>query len=59
MEKLVIDEGGFFMTRLNTEYLAKLQKSHLKRAKLSTDMAVFKEELQINKASQKELDEVE
>ena len=45
------------MTRLNTEYIAKLQNSHLRRAKLSTDIAIFKEELQIQKALKKELDE--
>lgn len=47
------------MTRLKTEYIAKLQNSHLKRTKLSTDIAVFKEEIQIRKALQKELDEIE
>jgi len=47
------------MTRLNTEYVAKLRNSHLKRAKLSTDIAVFKEEMQIRKALEKELDELE
>jgi len=59
LAKLVIDEGGFFMTRINTEYRAKLQNSHLNRAKLSTDIAVFKEEVEIRKALQKELDELE
>ena len=44
------------MTRLNTEYVAKLQNSHLRRAKLSTDIAIFKEEMQIRKALKKELD---
>jgi len=48
-----------FMTRISTEYRAKLQNSHLNRAKLSTDIAVFKEELEIRKALQKELDELE
>ena len=47
------------MTRINTEYRAKLQNSHLKRAKLSTDIAVFKEEMENRKALQKELDELE
>ena len=47
------------MTRLNTEYLAKLKNSHLDRAKLITDIAVFKEEMQIRNALQKELDELE
>jgi len=47
------------MTRLNTEYIAKMQNSHLRRAKLSTDIAIFKEEIQIRKALQKELDELE
>ena len=47
------------MTRLNTEYIAKLQHAHFRRAKLSTDLAIFKEELQIRKALQKELDETD
>ena len=47
------------MTRLNTEYIAKLQNAHFKRAKLVTDLAIFKDELQIRKALQKELDETE
>ena len=47
------------MTRLNTEYLAKLQSVHLKRAKISTDLAIFKDQLQIRKALQKELDEMD
>lgn len=46
------------MPRLNTEYMVKMQNSHLKRAKLSTDIAVFKEELQIRKGLQKDLDEL-
>jgi len=59
LEKLVIEKGGFLMTRLNTEYIAKMRNSHLRRAKLSTDIAVFKEEMQIRKALQKELDELD
>jgi len=59
LAKLVITKGGFFMTRLNTEYLAKLQSVHLKRAKISTDLAIFKDQLQIRKALQKELDEMD
>jgi len=47
------------MTRLNTEYLAKLKNVHLDRAKLRTDIAIFKEELQIQQALQKELDEMD
>jgi len=47
------------MTRINTEYIAKLQNSHLQRAKLRTDIAIFKEELQIRNALEKELDEME
>jgi len=47
------------MTRLNTEYIAKLQHAHFRRAKLNTDLAIFKDELLIRKALQKELDESE
>ena len=47
------------MTRLNTEYIAKLQHLNEKRAKLRTDVSIFKEELQIQKALQKELDEMD
>ena len=45
------------MTRLNTEYLAKLKNAHLKRAKLSTDLAIFKEDIQIRNGLNKEIDE--
>ena len=47
------------MPRLNTEYIAKMQNSHLRRAKLSTDIAIFKEELQKRLPLQKELDELD
>jgi len=46
------------MTRLNTEYVAKLKSSHLQQAKLSTDFAVFKEELSIRQALKKEHAEI-
>lgn len=46
------------MTRLNTEYIAKLQNSHLRRAKLSTDIAIFKEDIQKRMPPKKELDEL-
>jgi hypothetical protein len=45
------------MTRLKTEHVAKLQNSHFRRANLMTDLAIFKEEIQIRKALNKELDE--
>jgi len=47
------------MSRINTEYVAKLQNSHLNRAKLRTDIAIFKEEMEIRKALKKELDGLE
>ncbi|MCL1989347.1 MAG: hypothetical protein FWG67_00500 [Defluviitaleaceae bacterium] len=47
------------MSRLNTEYRAKLQNAHLNRAKLSTDIAIFKEDLQKRTTLKKELDEMD
>jgi len=47
------------MSRLNTEYVVKMQNSHLKRAKTRTDLAIYKEEMQIRKALAKMLDETE
>ena len=47
------------MTRLNTEYLAKLQHLNENRAKLRTDAAIFKEEMQKKGTSVKELDEID
>ena len=45
------------MPRFNTEYIAKLQNSHLKRTKLSTDIAIFKEDMQKSLRGAKKLDE--
>jgi len=46
------------MSRINTEYVAKLKNSHLNRAKLCTNIAIFKEEMQKRMSLEKELDEV-
>jgi len=47
------------MTRLNTEYIAKLQHLNERRAKLRTDAAIFREEMQKRKRLIKELDEID
>ena len=46
------------MSRINTEYIAKLQNSHVNRAKLRTNIAIFKEEMEKRMSLEKELDEV-
>lgn len=46
------------MSRINTEYVAKLQNAYLRRQKLHTDIAIFKEEMQIRKSLEKVLDEM-
>jgi|GEM_PF-3593865 len=50
------------MSRLNTEYLAKLQHLNERRAKIRTDAAIFREEALAAKRAldlQKELDETD
>lgn len=47
------------MTRLNTEYFAKLQYVNERRVKLKTDAAIFKDELQKQRILEKELDGIE
>ena len=47
------------MTRINTEYITKLQDSQFRRANLATDQAIFKEEMQKRMSLEKELDEME
>lgn len=47
------------MIRLNTEFIAKLQHLNERRAKLRTDAAIFKEEMQKRGRSAKELDEID
>ena len=47
------------MARLNTEYIAKLQRLNEKIAKLRTDAAVFKEQMQKQEIATKKLDEID
>ena len=47
------------MTRLSTEYKAKIGQINERSAKLRTDLAIFKEEMQNRKKLEKELDELE
>jgi hypothetical protein len=47
------------MTRLNTEYLIKLQHLNERREKLRTDAAIFREKIQKNGRLAKELDETD
>jgi len=45
------------MIRINSEYRAKLSKAQDERAKMRTNLAIYKQELELRKRLQKELDE--